>query len=156
MDEVECCSRAGAKHLESLGLPAVFNMVRANSRPLTLCAAWAAVILTPTVAHAVPRRRVTGGEDRMPPPEHPYMRSISAYAATYSCTLLQLDGARARQARRSTWRPGEDNLSPRTNAPLAPYLAIDTGPTYRGSVAMYVSLLGYKREGTHRVEDSSC
>lgn len=30
-DEMECWSKAGAKHLESFGLPAAFNMVRANS-----------------------------------------------------------------------------------------------------------------------------
>jgi hypothetical protein len=31
MDKVECWSRAGAKQLESLGLPAAFNRVRAIS-----------------------------------------------------------------------------------------------------------------------------
>jgi hypothetical protein len=74
-----------------------------EARPLTLYAAWAADIMTPTMARVVPRRRVTGREDRTPPPEHPYMHRVSAYAATYSRALLRLDGARARQTRRPTW-----------------------------------------------------
>jgi hypothetical protein len=40
---------------------------------LTLCAAWAAIIMAPTVAHALPRRRETGGHDRTTPLEHLYM-----------------------------------------------------------------------------------
>jgi hypothetical protein len=38
MDEVECWSRAGVKHLESLGFPAAFNMVRANSSTYVVAA----------------------------------------------------------------------------------------------------------------------
>jgi hypothetical protein len=40
--------------------------------PLTLCTAWAAAIMAPTIACEVPRQRVTGGEDRMTSLEHPY------------------------------------------------------------------------------------
>jgi hypothetical protein len=80
--------------------------------------------MTPTVARVVVRRRVTGGEDKTLPPEHPYMRSVPAYAANYFYAQLRLDGAMAQQARRST-RPGEDIRSPHTNAPLTPYLAVD-------------------------------
>jgi hypothetical protein len=50
------------------------NLHGTEARPLTPCAAWDAIITTPTVARALPRRREIGGEDRTPPPEHPYMR----------------------------------------------------------------------------------
>jgi hypothetical protein len=42
-------------------------------KPLTLCTAWAATIMTPSAAHKVPRQRVIGGEDRTMSLEHPYM-----------------------------------------------------------------------------------
>jgi hypothetical protein len=44
-----------------------------EAKPLTISIVWAATIMAPTVAHEVPRRRVTGGEDRTTLPAHPYM-----------------------------------------------------------------------------------
>jgi hypothetical protein len=73
-----------------------------ESRPLTLCAAWAIAIMTLTVACALPRQKEIGGEDRTMPHVHPYERSRISLRATYSYALLRLDEARARQARRST------------------------------------------------------
>jgi hypothetical protein len=81
--------------------------------------------MTPIVACVVPRRRVIGGEDRTPPPEHPYMCSVSAYVVTYSCALLRLYRVLAQQAVRSTQRPSKDICSPWTDASLTPYLVID-------------------------------
>jgi hypothetical protein len=98
---------------------------------------------------------VTCGEDWTMSPEHPYMCSVSAYAATYPCALLRLDRARSWQARRSTWRPNKDIHSPQTAAPLTPYLALDPWAHLSGFVTMYVPPLDYKWEGTHIVEDMS-
>jgi hypothetical protein len=67
------------------------NLRVTEAGPWTLCYVWATVIMTPTVARAVPRRRVTGREYWTTPPEHSYMRSVSAYVATYSRALLRLD-----------------------------------------------------------------
>jgi hypothetical protein len=55
---------------------------------LTLYTVLVVVIMTPTVAHVISRRRVTSGEDRTTTHENSYMHSESAYAATYSCALL--------------------------------------------------------------------
>jgi hypothetical protein len=49
------------------------NSLVTEARSLTPYAAWAAIIMTPTVAHALPRQRETGGEDRMTPSKHPYI-----------------------------------------------------------------------------------
>jgi hypothetical protein len=78
---------------------------------LTLCVAWVAAIIAPTVTREVPRRRVTGKEDMTMSLEHPTHGSTSDYAATYSCALPRLDEAGARWARKSTQRSEED-LSP--------------------------------------------
>jgi hypothetical protein len=96
-----------------------------EARPLTLCVVWAIAIMTPTVACTLPRQKEIGGEEWMTQHAHPYGRPRISLRATYFYALLRLDGARAQQARRSTWRPGEDIRSPRNYASLTPYLAID-------------------------------
>jgi hypothetical protein len=101
------------------------NSCFTEAQPLTPCDAWAAIIMTPVVARTLPRQKETCEEDRTRTPEHPYVRyNALAYDATYSCALLQLDRSRARQTRRST-QLGEYICSPRTDAPLTPYRAID-------------------------------
>jgi hypothetical protein len=121
-----------------------------EARPLTPCAAWATIIMTPTVARTLPRQRETGEQDMTTPPEHPYMWWRIGLAATYTCALLRLGGARARQARRSTRRPREDIHSPQTVAPLTPYLAIDYWAHLLGLSFLICAPLYYKR-GAHNV-----
>jgi hypothetical protein len=96
-----------------------------EARPLTPCATWAAIIMTPTVARSLTRRSETCRKDMMIPSRHPTCGSASAYAATYSCALLRLDRTRAWQARSSTQRPRKDIRYPQTTAPPILYLAID-------------------------------
>jgi hypothetical protein len=45
-----------------------------EARPLTPCAAWTTIIMTPTLYCALPRRREACEEDWTTPPEHPYER----------------------------------------------------------------------------------
>jgi hypothetical protein len=82
--------------------------------------------MTSTVAHALPRhkrdmRRRHDDDARAPL----HCGRVSAYVATYACTLLRLDEAKTRQAKRSTRSPGEDIRSLWTDAPLTPYLTLD-------------------------------
>jgi hypothetical protein len=96
-----------------------------EARPLTPCATWAAIIMTPIVARSLPRRSEMCGKDMMIPSRHPACGSASAYVATYSCALLRLDRTRVWQARSSTQRPRKDIRYPQTTAPPILYLAID-------------------------------
>jgi hypothetical protein len=99
---------------------------------------------SPHVTKANGRQAEKTGRRRL---STPTCGSASAYAATYTCALLRLDRARARQARRSTQRPKEDIRSPQTAAPLTPYLPIVYWAHLSGlghQLTMYVPPLGYK------------
>jgi hypothetical protein len=50
------------------------NSHTTEARPLNPCTAWATIIMTPTIARALPGRRETSGQDTTLSSEHPYIR----------------------------------------------------------------------------------
>jgi hypothetical protein len=66
-----------------------------EARPLTLCTTRVAAIMAPAIAHEVPRRKVTGGEDMTTSPEHPYTLwrfSLRHNLLMHSVPIRQMQG----------------------------------------------------------------